>query len=229
VAKPYGLLVAGLDYSDVAEDEFNDWYDTEHLPERKHLKGFLSAERWVNAEELSSMPGLGGAGGGTKISLAIYDLESPAVLQSPAYRAIVGDNISPWTKRVTGKCRRVCRFEAEQTLPGRQAAPADAGGLMLFAMNVAPEVEADFNAWFDEEHIPNLAAVPGVLAARRFKVVASTHRYLVLYHLTSPEVQATKEWKQGGASPWTDRMKPHFLAPERNPLRLVMRRYVRST
>ncbi len=228
MAIPYGLLVAGMNYSNVAEDEFNDWYDTEHIPERKRIKGFLGAERWVNAEELSSMPGLGGSGGGSKISIALYDLESLDVLQSPAYLAIAGNNLSPWSKRMMGKYQRVCRFEAEQTLPGRQPGPADAGGLMLFGMNVLPEVEADFNAWFDQEHIPNLAAVPGVLAARRFKMASGTHRYLVLYHLTTPEVQATKEWKQGGASPWTDRMKPHFLAPERNPLRLVMRRYVRK-
>ena len=226
MAKPYGLLLVGFNYSTVAEDEFHAWYDTEHIPQRKSLPGFLSADRWVNAEESSSMPGLGG--NSSQIAVAVYDLESLDVLQSPPYLAIVGDNTSPWTRRMVGKCQRVCRFEADQTLPGRQVSPAEAGGLMLFAMNVLPEVEADFNAWFDDEHIPNLAEVPGVLSARRFRMASGTHRYLVLYHLTSPEVQATKEWKQGGASPWTDRMKPHFLAPERNPLRLVMRRYVRK-
>src|SRR3990172_1371379 len=201
-------MVAGFNYSNAAEDEFHDWYDTEHIPERLRIKGFLSAERWINAEESSSMPGLGGSAG-AKIALAIYDLESLDVLQSPARLAIVGDNISPWTRRMLGKCQRVCHFEAEQTLPGRQVGPADAGGLMLFAMNVLPEVEADFNAWFDDEHIPRLAAVPGVLSARRFRMASGTHRYLVLYHLTTPEVQATQAWKKGGASPWTDKMKPH--------------------
>lgn len=227
MAKPYGLMVAGINYSNVPEDEFNDWYDTEHLPERQRLKGFLRCERWINAEELSSMPGLGGSGA-AKISIALYDLESLDALKTPEYLGIVGDNVSPWSRRILSRIQRVGRFEALQTLPGRQAAPDGAGGLMLFAMNVLPEVEADFNAWFDDEHIPNLAAVPGVLAARRFKITSGTHQYLVLYHLKTPEVQATKEWKQGGASPWTDRMKPHFLAPERNPLRLVMRRYERK-
>ena len=28
-------------------------------------------------------------------------------------------------------------------------------------MNVAPEAEEDFNAWYDEEHLPALAGVPG--------------------------------------------------------------------
>ena len=36
-------------------------------------------------------------------------------------------------------------------------------------MNIAPKLEAEFNKWYDKEHIPALAAVPGVLAARRFR------------------------------------------------------------
>ncbi len=226
MTKPYGLLVEGYDYSNIADDEFNDWYDTEQVPARGRIKGFIDAERWVSAEEVSSMPGLGGAD--AKVFVAIYDLESLEVLQTPAYCATAGANLSPWSKRVSGKCQRVCHFEAEQTLPGRQAGPDNAGGLMMFAMNVLPEVDVEFNAWFNDEHIPHLAAVPGVLSARRFKMAGGTHRYLVLYHLTAPEVQATRAWKEGGASPWTEKMKPHFLNRECNPLRLVLRRYVRK-
>jgi len=40
VPPTYGLLIAGFDYSTIAEDEFNAWYDTEHIPERMAVKGF---------------------------------------------------------------------------------------------------------------------------------------------------------------------------------------------
>ena len=30
-----GILIAAMDFSNVVEDEFNDWYDTEHVPERQ--------------------------------------------------------------------------------------------------------------------------------------------------------------------------------------------------
>jgi len=227
VAIPYGILVEGYNYSSVPESEFNDWYDQQRSAALKRIPGVLTAERWLNAEELSSMPGLGGSAS-NKVAVAVYDLESLDVLQSPAYLSAAGGSSSS-NQTMKEKIQTICHFEAEQTLPGRQSGPVEATGLMMFAMNVLPDVEQEFNAWFDDEHIPHLAAVPGVLAARRFKMAAGTHRYLVLYHLTSPEVQATQQWKQGGASPWTDRMKPHFLAPERNPLRLVMRRYARGT
>ena len=32
MATPMGLLVAGFNYATVSEEEFNDWYDTEHIP-----------------------------------------------------------------------------------------------------------------------------------------------------------------------------------------------------
>src|ERR671913_94609 len=96
-----GLLVAGFDSSGVKEDEFNDWYDTEHVPERRAVKGFINCERWVGAEN-------------PKISIATYDLESLDVLRSDAYRAIAGENLSAWSKRVIGKVQRLCRFEGEE-------------------------------------------------------------------------------------------------------------------
>ncbi len=213
---PMGLLVAGFNFAPVAEDEFNDWYDTEHIPERQRVKGFINCERWIGAED-------------PKISIATYDLESLAVLQTPAYRAIAGANLSPWSKRVTGKCLRVCRFEAEQSLPGNQAAPAGGAPAMLFfAMNPVPEAEADFNAWYDEEHVPALAAVPGCLSARRFRIhnAASegNHRYLALYHLASADVQTSDAWRKAVDTPWTHRIRPQT----RDRLRIVLRRYKRQ-
>ena len=44
-----GILIAAMDFSNVAEDEFNDWYDTEHIPERQRVPGFLSCQRWIGA------------------------------------------------------------------------------------------------------------------------------------------------------------------------------------
>jgi hypothetical protein len=214
-AKPMGLLVAGFDYSPVAEDEFNDWYDTEHIPERRGCPGFINAERWVGAEN-------------PKIAIATYDLQSIDVLKSDAYGAIGGENLSPWSKRVTAKAKRLGRFEGEQLSPGNVVAPEGAGGAMFFAMNVAPEAEADFNAWYDEEHIPRLSAVPGCLAARRFKILSATsegkHRYVALYHLESAEVCSSKAWKEAAETAWTLRIRPHT----RDRMRIPLRRYVRK-
>src|SRR5213594_1550824 len=205
-----GTLIAAMNIGRAAEDEFHDWYDAEHLPERQRVPGFLLCQRWIGAQD-------------RKVSVATYDLETGSVLKSPAYTAIGGENLSPWSKRVTARVERLMRFEGEQILLGDALPPAEAGGLLLNAMNIAPELEAEFNEWYDKEHIPALAAVPGVLGARRFRGTGN-RKYVALYHLTAPAVQESAEWKVARQSDWTSRLQPHF----RDHLRLVCRRYVRG-
>src|SRR5919205_88061 len=148
----------------------------------------------------------------------------PTAPRCPDYRAIGGENLSPWSKRVTGQVERLMRFEGDQILPGDALPPDNAAGLLLNSMNVAPEAEAEFNEWYDNEHIPALAAVPGVLCARRFRATNANRRYVALYHLVSPDVQATPAWKSAADTEWTRKLRTHF----RDHLRLVCRRYARG-
>ena len=212
---PKGLLIAAFDFSAAAADEFHDWYDLEHIPERQRVPGFGACERWIGDEQ-------------PKHSVATYDLDTVDVLASPAYKAIAYDNLSVWSKRVTAKCMRLIRFEGTQILPGNAAAPAGAGALLVNAMNVAPGGEADFNAWYDEEHLPALAKVPGTLAARRYRAregaVGVTQRYVAVYHLTSPDVTRGDAWKKAVDTPWTARVRPHF----RDHVRILTKRYTRT-
>ena len=207
-----GALIAAMDFSTVDAGEFNDWYDTEHLPERQRVPGFLTCQRWIGAEN-------------PRQSVATYDLDSLEVLRSPGYRAIGGENLSPWSKRVTAKVERLLRYEGEQILPGDAIAPANAGGLLLVGMTPAPDAEAAFNTWYDKEHVPALARVPGVLCARRFRTGGGGPKYLALYHLTSPGVVDTPEWKQAsGSTPMPQRVRDQIG----DQLRLVCRNYVRA-
>jgi hypothetical protein len=203
---PKGTLIAAMNIGRAAEDEFQDWYDTEHLPERQRVPGFLACERWIGVDD-------------RRISLATYDLESVTVLQSPGYLAIGGENLSPWSKRVTSQVDRLMRFEGDQILPGEQLPPAKAGGLLLNAMNIAPELEAEFNEWYDKEHIPALAAVPGVLAAR----FRGTGNRDVALCLARPRCRSRPSGSRRGRASGRAGCS-HF----RDHLRLVTRRYVRG-
>jgi hypothetical protein len=208
-----GLLFASFDFSGAQEDEFHDWYDLEHIPERLRVPGFLNAERWISDEN-------------PKIAAATYDLESPSVMQSAPYRAIGGENLSVWSRRIIRKTQRILRFEGEQLVPGDAVAPPNAGGLLVATMDVDPEHEKEFNDWYNQEHLPQLGAVPGVLRARRYRVSGedSGRRYLALYHMTGPEVSRSAAWNTAADTEWTRRMRPHF----RGPLVLRCRRYVRK-
>jgi hypothetical protein len=201
-----------MDFSNVAADEFNDWYDTEHIPERQRVPGFLTLQRWIGAENPLQ-------------SVATYDLDSLAVLQSAGYRAIGGENLSPWSKRVTAKVERLLRYEGEQILPSDAVAPADAGGLLLVGMTPGAEVETAFNAWYDTEHVPALARVPGVLGARRYRTSAGNPKYVALYHLVAPGVIETPEWKAAsGSTPMPQQVRDQIS----NRLRLVCHSYKRG-
>jgi hypothetical protein len=206
-----GLLLVAFDYTSAQADEFHDWYDLEHVPERQCVAGFGVCERWISVAN-------------PKHAVASYELDTLSVLDSAAYRAIAGANLSVWSKRMTAICTRMLRFDGAQTLPGDLAGPAGAGGLLVNAMNVDPAHEAEFNEWYDHEHIPALAAVPGTLCARRFRDDTGTHRYVALYHLASPEVAMSDAWKQAAGTPWTERLRPHF----RDHVRILTRRYVRG-
>ncbi len=208
-----GLLFMAFDFSTAHADEFHDWYDREHVPDRLRVPGFLNAERWIDDTNPT-------------IHVATYDLNSTGVLQSPAYRAVGGDNQSVWTKRVTSMCGRIMRFEGEQLVPGDAVAAPGAGALLVASMNVDPGAEAEFTDWYNTEHLPGLGAVPGVLSARRFRVsdTESERRYLALYHLRDGTVSRSDAWAAAANTPWSERMRPHF----RDLLIMRMNRYERK-
>jgi len=111
-----------------------------------------------------------------------------------------------------------------QISPGERVAPDEAQGLLVSAMNIATELEAEFNEWYDTEHLPRLAALTGVLAARRFTSPGPGHKFVATYHLASPEICASKAWHEAANTQWTEKLQPHL----QDRLRLVLKRYVRT-
>jgi hypothetical protein len=193
-----GLLLAVFDFSTARADEFHDWYDLEHVPERLAVPGILNAERWIGDED-------------PHLAIAAYDLESPEVMRSPPYTAVAGDNVSVWTRRLAGKTNRLMRFEGEQLRPGDGLAPSGATGLLVASMNIDPSIEADFTDWYDTEHLPSLSAVPGVLSGRRYRATGPSERqYVALYHLESPEVARSDAWRRAADTPWSAKLRPYF-------------------
>jgi hypothetical protein len=84
---PRGLLLFMTDIDPAREDVFHRWYEEEHIPERMAIPGFITARRFRAIE-------------GKPKYLALYDLDSPDVLQSAAYQHVIGAGKSDWTKRM---------------------------------------------------------------------------------------------------------------------------------
>lgn len=60
-------------------------------------------------------------------------------------------------------------------------------GLLVVTMDVPPEHEAELNRWYDEEHLPERASLPGFLSARRFVAREGPSKYLAVYELESAD------------------------------------------
>jgi len=101
------------------------------------------------------------------------------------------------------------------------AAHPDAPFLYVVEQDAAPEDEAELNAWYAEEHMPRLAAVPGVVAARRYASIdpSRSPRYLAAYWLERREVFESPAWIEARVTPWTARARSFF----RNPRRIMRR------
>jgi hypothetical protein len=80
-------------------------------------------------------------------------------------------------------------------------------------------MEDEFNRWFDNEHLPQLAAVPGTAHATRYRTDGSP-RYLACYDLSRQEVHGGPAWRDAVSTPWRDRIHQAFL----NPRRLMLER-----
>jgi hypothetical protein len=100
-----GFLLVLMQPPSTIEEEFNAWYDTEHVPERLAVPGVETAIRFCSAT------------GTAPKYLAMYDLAAQSVLDTDAYKNVAGDKSSPWTRRVTGRTK-VYRSVGNQIFPG---------------------------------------------------------------------------------------------------------------
>jgi hypothetical protein len=197
--KGNGIFLVFTDIDPKYEEEFNAWYNTEHLGDLLKLPGFLDAARYVATK------------GGPKY-LAAYELESADALKSPEFQNLRA-NRSPWTRRVapTAIGKNVARtlgtqiFPANVERPDRGMAPA----LQIGRMSVPDDADREWNEWYNGSYIPGYRKVPGVIYARRFRVVEGETRYATVYEFEHEKVSETAEWnkQREGSSLNSDRMR----------------------
>lgn len=134
--EPRGLLHVEMACPDRYVEEFHAWYNTEHVPERLAIPGFVAAARYASLE--GGMPWL-----------ATYEVETPAVLDSPAYLHWLGPGETAWTKRILplkGPSRRtvfelISSERAASHAPEPPAGPPGLFSLRLTAPADPPSVD----------------------------------------------------------------------------------------
>jgi hypothetical protein len=88
------------------------------------------------------------------------------------------------------------------------------GALLALWNDVAPEVDASYNAWHADEHVPERLRVPGMVWGRRYRALEGTAgpRYLTLYGLRDPAVLESAPYRRllSDPTPTSARMRPHL-------------------
>lgn len=186
------------------EDDFNDWYDCEHIPLRMNLPGFCSAQRYV-------IPN-------TRNYLAVYEMQSPAVLRTPAYQA-VKHNPSERTTRMLGGVAGFTRYVAEEIgdQEGRTTDALDAPYVYAVFFDVPAEWDDDFNAWYEKDHIPLLMECDQWLMVRRFRIADGEPKswtHLALHYIADPGALRSPARERARATPWRARLaKETWFSP----------------
>ncbi len=93
--------------------------------------------------------------------------------------------------------------------------------LLIVQTDVEPEMEAEFNRWYNEEHIPSLLKVPGVIMAKRGVNAGNGQKYIALYEHDSPSVQHSAAYKAAIETEWTRKIRPYLRNFQRNIYNII--------
>lgn len=97
--------------------------------------------------------------------------------------------------------------------PDSSSPAANANGLLFVASDVEPADEADFNRWYDREHVEERVRIPGFLSGARYFSLEGGRKYLGLYRTESLAVFGSAGYRAAfeKQTPWSvanlDRMR----------------------
>lgn len=77
--------------------------------------------------------------------------------------------------------------------------------LLMVWGDVPADKEADFNKWYNEEHLTELMSVPGILDGARYEAVSSGPKHLACYEIESTAVFETEAFKNRPETEWAKR------------------------
>lgn len=93
-------------------------------------------------------------------------------------------------------------------------------------MDIPPELEAEFNRIYDEDHVPTILKVPGVRSCVRYRLERSSDptmpRYVAVYQIDSPEVIESPAWLEAiDKGEWKPKIRPHTTNRRHSVLRRI--------
>src|SRR5207247_2448283 len=90
--------------------------------------------------------------------------------------------------------------------------PLAGKGMLLTSMDIDPSDEAEFNRWYDREHLEERVAIEGFLEARRYVAHQGSPKYLCLYSTATFDVLDSPAYRAKLANPtdWSKKTMARF-------------------
>jgi hypothetical protein len=200
-----GLLFVYSEPGPVPADEFHDWYDNEHGPARLTVPGISAGYRYRALDNQAPH------------WLAYYEMK-PGVLDSPEYRAIAV-SASQREKSIMSRLATLDRRVYELISDDGTVSDGPPPVVLAVAQSAPPGREDDLAAWYVEEHIPMLLAVPGWRRIRRFRLNGGTApAYLSLHEVSGTSVFDEDSYRAALSTPWMKRVVDSAIGRERRLL-----------
>jgi len=89
-ALPNCLMIVTAEVDDAVEAEWNRWYDEVHLPDALACPGVLGGRRYVASGAVSESARGERRAVAAKLYTTVYELESPAAVESEEFSAMRG-------------------------------------------------------------------------------------------------------------------------------------------
>ena len=99
--------------------------------------------------------------------------------------------------------------------------PLAGKGMLLTSMDIDPSDEAEFNRWYDREHLLERVAIEGFVEARRYIAIQGAPKYLCLYSTATFDVLDSPAYRAALTNP-TEWSKT-TLARFKNMIRVIAR------
>ncbi len=104
--------------------------------------------------------------------------------------------------------------------------PIAGKGMLLTSMDIDAADEAEFNRWYDREHLEERVAIDGFLEARRYVAIEGAPKYLSLYSTETFEVLDSPAYRKALANQtaWSKKNIARFKNMVRGVARITISR-----
>ncbi len=190
------LYLVRMDVAHDHEADFNETYDTEHVPVLSSVPGVRRATRYRSPSPAYPR------------YLAAYEIDGPEVIASEAWRA-AGES-GRWPRHV--RPHTMNRHLAMYEWVGCGSELAHSTPYIFWVMmDVEPHREALFNELYDSEHVPLLLKLPGCVNVVRYRTeTPGEPRYLAAYEVERPDLPMSPVWNDtSDIGRWKPEVRPY--------------------